>query len=505
MKNLFQHIYSGLHIALFRRRASERGDENEMGFWFKASDTPQIKSETADLIISPQGETFELAKKKILPSKGDQFHRIDEIVRDVFLALCMVMFVSLLSTSFLNAQTLQSYQQEAAQNNPELRASFNRYLSELESRTQVGALPDPEVAFAYFISPIETRVGPQRARISVTQMFPWFGTLAEKRSVSEANAKAQFEQFQEQRNRIFYQMEMIWSDLYELDENIRIAEDNLSIINTLLEVSLSRYENGLASQVDVLRAQIEQEDLQTQIELLKDNRELLIQRFNEYRNVESGTMVLLPENISPSLNGKSKEELTATIKSQNPNLNKLRYREEASQEMVSLASRDSKPSFGIGFDYIATGERTDVANLPDNGKDAFIARASFKIPLFRNKYSAKVQQAELNLVAVQQDIFTLENKLETDLYTALRDQNDAQKRFNLYDTKQIQRVEQAINIMMESYSSDASDFEEILRLQRKLLDYQLKRIQANANVFMANSYIRYLTGVNNISENEINY
>jgi outer membrane protein TolC len=417
----------------------------------------------------------------------------------------LLLLITFILTSTINAQTLQSYQQEAAQNNPELKVAFNRYLSELESRPQVGALPDPEVAFAYFISPIETRLGPQNARISVSQMFPWFGTLSEKRSVSESNAKAQFEQFQEQRNRMFYQMEMTWSDLYEVDKNIGIAEENLTIINTLLEVSLNRYENGLTSQVDVLRAQIEQEDLKTQIELLKDNHELLVQRFNEYRNVESSSKVSIPKSISTSEVSVEKDELKNIIKRQNPNLNKLRYREEASQEMVSLASRDGKPSFGIGFDYIATGERTDVANLQDNGKDAFIARASFRIPLFRNKYSAKVQQAELNLQSVQQEITTMENQLETDLYTAIRDLNDGQRRFQLYDQKQIQRVEQAISILMEAYSSEASDFEEILRLQRKLLDYQLKRIQADADVFTANSYIRYLTGKNNTSLNEINY
>jgi len=462
--------------------------------------TPRIKSGTADSISSPQGEIIE-QRTQNLPPKGEKKKSpLERGFRGVF-----YMFIILLLSASLKAQSLQIYQQEAAQNNPELKASFNRYLSELESRPQVGSLPDPEVAFAYFISPIETRVGPQRARISVTQMFPWFGSLSEKRSVSEANAKAQFEQFQEQRNRIFYQMEMIWSDLFELKQQIRIAEENLSIIKTLLEVSLSRYENGLTSQVDVLRAQIEEEDLKTQITLLKDNRDLMIERFNEFRNVDESSEVVIPDNLTASMTTKDRDELRSTIREQNPNLNKLRYREEASKEMVSLADRDGKPSFGIGFDYIATGERSDVANLPDNGKDAFVARVSFKIPLFRNKYNAKVQQAELNLNSVQQDIITLENKLETDLLTALRDLNDAQRRFNLYDTKQIQRVEQAINIMMESYSSDASDFEEILRLQRKLLEYQLKRIQASADLYVANSYINYLSGVNNISENEINY
>jgi len=514
MRILFQQKYSDLGKVLLQRRAMERGEiktgysdaehrNEEIIRDQKILPSKRLQNQLiADFVKkSPLEREFSPPAKVMSASqKCFSAHKLVRRTGDVFL-----MLIILVLSSTVNAQTLQSYQEEAAQNNPELKTSFNRYLSELEDRPQLGTLPDPEVAFAYFISPIETRLGPQRARISVTQMFPWFGSLADKKSVSESNAKAQFEQFQEQRNRIFYQMEMIWSDLYEVNENIRIAEKNLSIINTLLEISLSRYENGLTSQVDVLRAQIEQEDLKTQIELLKDNRTLLTQRFNELRNVDEESAVAIPDELSKSVVLKNKEELRSTIIQQNPNLNKLRFREEASKELVSVASNDGKPSFGIGFDYIATGERTDVANLPDNGKDAFIARASFKIPLFRNKYNAKVQQAELNLSSVQQDIISMGNKLETDLNRALRDRNDAQRRFNLYDTKQIQRVEQAINIMMKSYSSDASDFEEILRLQRKLLDYQLKRIRASADLYTANSYINYLSGVNNISKNEINY
>lgn len=426
------------------------------------------------------------------------------LFQNIYKGLFLILTVLILPLS-IEAQTLQNYQQEAAQNNPELKAAFNRYLSALENQPQVGTLPDPEIAFAYFVSPVETRVGPQRARISMSQMFPWFGTLSDKRRMSDANAKAQFEQFQEQRNQMFYQMERIWSDLFAVDKNIEIARENLDIINTLLEVSISRYENGLTSQVDVLRAQIEQEDLKTRIELLMDNRELLVQQFNEYRNVDPGTELTIPDTISGPVFSSDTEELITTIKTRNPNLNKLHYAEEASREMVSLAAKEGKPSFGIGFDYIATGERTDVVNLPENGKDAFIARASFKIPLFRKNYSAKTRQAELNLNSVQDDLITLENKLETQLYTAIRDLNNAQLRFELYDEKQIQRIEQAINILMEAYTADASDFAEILRLQRKLLDYQLNRIQANSDAFTANSYIRYLTGANNISPNEINY
>jgi outer membrane protein TolC len=411
----------------------------------------------------------------------------------------MMCILSTLTT----AQTLQTYQEEAALNNPELRAGYLNYRAALEKSPQVSALPDPELGFMYFISPIETRLGPQNARISVTQMFPWFGTLSSRNDAAIAQAKAAFESFREQRNRLFYRMEQLWGELYEIEKAIEVANENLMIVNTLVEVSLRRYENGLVSQVDVLRAQIEQEDILTQIALLEDNRGVLRTRFNELRNTDPEASINMPDTLLLRAAELTDKELMQRITRQNPELERLRYAREANQARLSAARKDGAPSFGLGLDYIATGERDDVASLTDNGKDAIIARASVKIPLFRKKYNAQVREAQLIVESTGESIQSRENKLNTELEAALRDRNDAQRRFELYDLKQIQRVQQAINILMEAYSADNTQFEEILRLQRKLYDYRLKRIQARADRFKAQQYIEYLTGANNVSPDEL--
>src|SRR5699024_3546625 len=97
---------------------------------------------------------------------------------------------------------LDRYLQEAAQNNPELKARFQEYLAALQQAPQVNTLPDPELSFGYFINPIETRLGPQQARLGLTQMFPWFGTLGARGDAAAQMAKAKFEVFQETRNNL---------------------------------------------------------------------------------------------------------------------------------------------------------------------------------------------------------------------------------------------------------------------------------------------------------------
>lgn len=446
---------------------------------------------------SPQGEINRgRFKRSSLEGGGPRNESVAG--RRVFgIGLLTIILISIPNPA--HSQSIRDYQQIAAENNPDVRAAFQQYLSSLEERPQVGVLPDPEVAFAYFISPIETRVGPQQARISLTQMFPWFGTLSDKRSASDARAKAQYEVFQETRNRVFYQTEKTLIELYELEQSLGIATQNLEILNSLVEISFKRYETDQVSQVDVLRAQIEQEDLRTQIALLEDNRVVLIQRISELLNTESGMEINPPDTLMPVATIEGNQELMNQLLQQNPELNRLRYQQDSAREMKALAAKDGKPSFGVGLDYIFTGERTDIPNLTGNGNDALIARASFKIPIFRNKYSSKVKQAELNIQSAESRIITRENSLGTDLESALRDFYDANRRFDLYDQKQIQRVDQALTIMTQQYATDSSNFEEILRMQRRLLDYQLSRIKASADKHIALAYIDYLTGKNNIS------
>lgn len=439
-----------------------------------------------------------MRKKRQIKNKEHQ-SLLREKGRHKFSSSLNAMWIVLLLafSAQVQAQSISSFQEEAASNNPELKAKYQQYLSALEESPILGTLPDPEISFSYFVKPIETRVGPQQGRISISQMLPWFGTLNNQKSVSNLRAEAMFESFQEARNRIFLQVEQTVLQLYELEENISIAKENQAILNSLVELSFARYETNRATQVDVLRAQIEEEDLNIQIELLEDNKRVLTRKMFELLNREKGNELSLQDSLK-AIEVQTREVLLVEIQQQNPGLNRLRYQEASSKEMGFLAEKQNKPSIRLGVDYIFTGE-TDMPNVANSGEDAIMVMAGFRIPLFGKKNSAKVQQAERNTQDLQFQISSRDNSLETELDASLRDFEDAQRRFNLYNEKQIQRITQAINIMMDAYASDSSEFEEILRMQRRLLEYKLKRVQANVDQHRAVAYIEYLSGKHNIN------
>lgn len=396
---------------------------------------------------------------------------------------------------------LQQYLIQAAENNPELKSHYHQYLAALEQVPQVTTLPDPELSFGYFINPIETRVGPQQARFGITQMFPWFGTLESRGNVTTEKAKARFETFREARNRLFLEVQNKWYQLYRMQESIRIVEENVSILETFESLAMRRYESGQVGQVDVLRAQIEKEDLKTQLELLKDDLQVGRQEFNELLNREDHQPVLLAKSLQPKTLTLTSEELEQKILQQNPSLIRFEYERSSARSAIEVARKEGLPSFGMGIDYIITGER-DMA-LTDNGQDAMMVRAGIQLPLYRKKYRAKKQQARLELQATQNRHEAVQNRLVTQLEQAKRDYYDAERRMKLYRDIQIQRTQQALNILTEQYASADTDFEELLRLQRKLLDYELARETALVDLNKAVAQIEYLYGKYNINPEEL--
>ena len=158
------------------------------------------------------------------------------------IAILILFYFGYLTIGF--TQTLEEYLKVAAENNPELQAYFNEYLASVEKVPQVGALPDPELTMGFFIKPMERFMGNQQADIQLMQMFPWFGMLKTQKDEAGKMALARYELFQDARNSLFYQVKATWYEMYRLEEDIRITEENLSILEQYERLALIRFQSG---------------------------------------------------------------------------------------------------------------------------------------------------------------------------------------------------------------------------------------------------------------------
>ena len=396
----------------------------------------------------------------------------------------------LLISSLVSAQDdLHSYLKLAAENNPGLKARFSEYMAALEIAPQVKALPDPQVAFAYFIMPVETRMGPQQAKISASQMFPWFGTLKAKENIAIQSAKAKYEQFEEAKSRLFNEVRSNYFNIYFNKKAIQITRENIDILHTFRKLANIKFESGLVSAVDEYRIEMEIGDLENQLYLLIDTQNYLESVFKNLLNIDQ-LDINIPETLWVDDFPLTKENILDSIGNNNHQLLALSLQQEALIYRKELAEKQGKPDFSIGLDYIFVGTDNDKFA----GTDAFVfPKIGITIPLYRKKYKAMVNEVVHLQTAKEFEKSDKENILVNIFEKVWKDYLDADRRIDLY-TSQLELASKSIKLIETDYATGNKNFEEILRMERKLLTYSLKLEKSRSDKQAAISFINYLMG-----------
>jgi len=395
----------------------------------------------------------------------------------------------------LGQEELDGYLITAAGNNPGLKVKFNRYMAALEVGPQVSALPDPKFAFAWFIRPVETRVGPQNVKLSLTQMFPWFGTLSARNDVAVQQAKAKYELFEEARSKLYYDVKATYYELYFIKKATGILKENIAILETFNKLALIKIEAGMVSAVDELRIRMEIGDLENRLALLRDSYFAKLVAFNNLLNVEANSTVNIPDELWDENIAGERKAILDSIKINNHRLLSNDFEYESFLSKEQSARRTGMPNISIGVDYIFTGKSDNPVPEPaESGRNAVIfPKIGITIPIYRKKYNAMINEAGyLQNVATETKADNL-NKLETLLEKIIKDYNDAKRRYELYE-RQTELARQALQLLQSEYSTGETDFAELLRIERKLLNYALELQRARTDKNVAVAFVEYLMG-----------
>jgi len=398
-----------------------------------------------------------------------------------------IIFFSLLliaSTSAFSQSTLENYLKTAAKNNPELKATFSEYMAAMEKVPQVGALPDPQVAFGYFIEPVETRVGPQKWKFNLSQNFPWFGLLDAKENVATEMANAKFEKFENTKSNLFFEVKTAFYNYYFIEKAIKITKENMNILQVFKRLSLVKIEAGKASIVDELRVELELNDLENQLALFVDTKNTIQTKFNNLLAREVSKSIVTPDTLWQDKLPFDKLNMLDEIYAANHQLKSINHKLNAFVNQEVVAKKEGLPKFNIGLNY----------TVVDNGKDAFLFPSiGIKIPVFRKKYKALIKEAKLLQEAETNKKEAKKNVLSTIYTSSYKNFSDGNRRITL-NKKQAQIAKKILDVLMTSYSTNAKDFEEVLRIERQLLKYELAYQQALIDKNAAVAFMQYLIG-----------
>ncbi|MEN0046672.1 MAG: TolC family protein, partial [Bacteroidota bacterium] len=386
-----------------------------------------------------------------------------------------IIFFLLISLHFAQAQSVQELTHIALEQNLDLKILEKEYRAALERAPQVSQLPNPEVGVGGFPMPVQTRLGPQIMRLSATQMLPWMGTLERKENLELAKAKVLYERIAARALMVKYELEQAYFQLYEWRARQAIIQRALEVLESLERVVLAKVESGKATVAEVLRVQLQMEEAQQELKILEQLERKPMSVINQLLNRALNVPIEVADTLEFAIIKLDRSAWANTISTQHPMLKMYKLQQEVAQSTLKVNELANKPSFKIGVDYLFVNDRTDI-NFLDNGRDALQVRASVSIPIYRKAYEAKVREEQLKIETFEDQKTNTLNRFLATIEQAFVDYESAKLRLNLYQ-KQKEITQSAINILEANYSAANSDFGELLRLERELIEYDLKELE----------------------------
>ena len=332
-------------------------------------------------------------------------------------------------------------------------------------------------------------MGSQRAELTINQMFPWFGTLGAKADVAALSAEAKYQTFLDARNQLFFQVSAAYYPLYELHQWQQIEQENIEILEAYKSIANTKFRNGLAPMVDVLRVDIMLDDATTNLEILNQKEKSLVTTFNKLLNRDENAEIEFQDSLEIEFVEVNTQR--DSLLANNPLLEALELQVQANKASERAAQKQGLPQLGVGLGYMIM-DKNAAGGMTENGKDVLMPMVSASIPIFRKKYKAAKNEAQM-----MQESYALQkeetaNTLVSNYETTWFELQSQQHLIELYD-QQIQVSEQALNLLFSAYSNSGEQFEEVLRMQQQLLKYEKMKATAEAQYMIELARLKYLT------------
>ncbi len=386
------------------------------------------------------------------------------------------------------APDLRAYVTAAVERNPALLESHARYRAARQRVPQVSALPDPVVSFTQALRSVETRVGPQLNSITLTQAFPWFGTLELRGRVAVLEAAALHHRYEAERRDVVARVKNAYYDLGYVDAALNLAREEQSLLEHYETLASARYATGQGLQQAVIRLQAEITRAVDRRHLLERQRGTLAAQLNTLldRPAEEPVPTVLPL-LRPDV-AVDRKQLHGLGERHRHELLAATALIEGGEQSLELARRQSRPEFTASVGVTNVGRRDDAAGLPlppDNGRNAVTVSVGASLPLWSARYRAGIEQAHDEMRAHTRHRAAARNAMELEIREAVVRLETLDRQIDLLETVLIPQTEEALRATEAAYETGQLGVLELLDSERTLIDVRTMRARYLSDLLIA--------------------
>lgn len=380
-------------------------------------------------------------------------------------------------------QSLEVYQGIALENNPTVQAAMASYKATQQQVKTAGAWSDPMLSVGAFSRNLKNGEPAGMTNISLMQNLPWFGMPKAKKEVAEFAGKAEYQALEEVRQQLLLTVSQQFYALFAVEKQLAIQESNLQILEKYKAIALAKVRSGEGLLSDVLQVDILRDEVAAQLKILELKKESLVADFNILLQRETTSEVLLPENLYLEQHRFNWEK--DSLFANHPRVNQWENKRQSAEANQVVAQKGGMPMIGVGVEYMKEPMGMGME------MESIMPMVSVSIPIFRGKYKAAEKEANLMEARYKYQREATKDALASAFQQAKFALIEAKTNVEL-NQSQIEKTQQVLELMVTSYQNGKIDFESILTMRQKLLNYQLALAQSKASYFTAVAKLNYL-------------
>ena len=378
----------------------------------------------------------------------------------------------------------------AAKQNPELKAAHARWQGTRHASVAARQWPEPTVSGGVFLRPVETRVGPQRARIGLTVPVPWPARLRLRGDAVLGQAVVERRRIDARLARLEAQIRGPWARRSWLAQVAGWYAAQRRLLVNLEPSVLARLRVGRATFADAQRLRLMIDGLADQVASARDEIVAVEAELRARANLPVDAQLAAGGFEADPFAGNAPPTAEAFLPAlaKQPDVLVGDAAIAAASAGIRVAETRGRPDFGVGIDWIMVGAAR-MADVADSGNDALMLRASVKLPVWRGSYDAQVDVARAKrreaTASREATLRSAEARLAKLLYVL----RDARRKRHLFAGQLVPRAQSALLTVVQGYVNGRAAFQSVVELQRQLLVYQVglstadrRRVEAQAQL-----------------------
>ncbi len=413
----------------------------------------------------------------------------------LILFLIVLVAIPAISQSDEAVVALKDLEQEALQNNPEIRMIEKRVESAEEKKTLAAAMPDPMIGYELRnVGSLSTStIGKEEMSMQgvvFSQEIPFPGKLSTMGRAAGKQAEREQENFRETRLRILNSLKTAYYDYSLAYKSSEILERNKEVMNNFQRIAETRYATGQGIQQDVIRAQLEVSMLLERVALQEQKKEAQRAMINSLLGRDPLAPLGRPADVLKVSLDRTLDNLSGAALAHSPAVLAKQRMIEQSQEEVSLSRKGYLPDMIVSAGWFSRREMTGV----------WEASVMFKVPLYFWNKSTGVKAASADLSSARYEYEA--SKLMTlskvkDLYTMAK---TSERLLGLYEAGILPQARLGLQSATASYQVGKIDFPALLESESLLLKYELAYEEELVSLNKAISQVGEAVGLENEDE-----